>query len=111
MSTQALHLQPDHDDIAARGFRGTPLQEILFAPVACQRGGCFERGAGFLVAAELVQQVAADASAAGDRLSAQALAAGASTIASPAAGPSAMPTATARLSSMTGERTSAASCA
>ena len=43
-------------------FRSAPPQEILFASVACQHRCCFQGCACFLVAAELVQQVAADTS-------------------------------------------------
>src|SRR5262245_59570368 len=45
----------------ARGLRGTCEQQLAFALVARQRGGAFELRAGFGVAAELREEVAAHA--------------------------------------------------
>jgi len=77
-------------------------QEVAFAGVAGKGGGAFKLAAGFGVAAKFVEEVGAGA---GEQMVAQKRGFGnqASTSARPACGPWAMETATARLSSMTGE--------
>ena len=92
-------------------FRRTAPQQVAFAAVAGERGRGFERNARLVKAPEPVQQDRRARCPGNDNLEARARREDSIHVQQRCFGPSAMPTATARFSSMIGEGTSAASCA